>query len=100
ADRRTKFSLIEIVLRDAQPHLRLLQLSGEHAELRANLVELRLRDRAAHFLQALDLALRHRSLRIDARDLGLRVFDAQAHRLVFELRDALALTHARTDFGD
>ena len=52
------------------------------------------------FLQALQLALRHRALRLDARDFGLRVVDAQPHGFVFELRDALAFAHARSDFGD
>jgi hypothetical protein len=99
-ERRAQFGLIEIVLRDALAHLRLLQLSRQHCELRLHLVELRLRDRAADFLKTLHLALRIRALRIDACDFGLRILDAQAHGFVLELRHALAFAHARADLGD
>jgi hypothetical protein len=97
-ERRAQLRLIEIVLRDALAHLRLLQLSREHAELRANLIELRLRDRAAHLLQALQLALRHRTLRLDARNFRLRIVDTQPHGVIFELRDTLAFANSRADF--
>ena len=98
--RRAQFGLVEIVLGDALTNLRLLQLSSEHCQLRPDFVELRLRDRAADLFEALQLALRHRALRVDARDFGLRVLDAQPHGLVLQLRDALAGAHTRSDFGD
>ena len=100
-ERCAQFRLFEIVERCAMAHLRLLQLRGQHRELRTHFIELRLRDRIVReLLDALELARRHRPLRVDARDFGLRVLDLQSHGFILQLRDALAGAHACADFGD